>query len=212
MSLKDMFGKASKEENEKKIEQEQLNEFEEEHDVLNNTTKAPDQELLDNSGQTTEIESRIVEAQQQAERYKDMFLRKSAEMENFRRRKEEEVTTIIRFSNERIVTELLPIVDDFERSLKAGKKNHEQEAFYKGVELIYQKMVKKLADVGVKPFETVGKKFDVHYHDALMQIPQEGIDPDTIVEEVEKGYMYHDRVIRHAKVVVAGIPANETNT
>jgi molecular chaperone GrpE len=67
-------------------------------------------------------------------------------------------------------------------------------------------MLKKLSEQGVKPFETVGKKFDVNYHDALMQLIKSDVEPETILQEIEKGYQYHGKVIRHAKVIVAAAP------
>jgi molecular chaperone GrpE len=74
------------------------------------------------------------------------------------------------------------------------------------VELIYNKMVKILEKQGLVPFESLGKPFDVEYHDALMQIPREDVPPSTVVEEVERGYMFNDKVLRHAKVVVSMTP------
>jgi molecular chaperone GrpE len=152
------------------------------------------------------LADKLVEAEKQINQYKDLFLRKAAEVENFKRRIENEVSTMIRFSNEKLITELLPIIDDLERSLKASKEQTSSDSFYKGVELIYHKMLKKLSEQGVKPFETVGKKFDVNYHDALMQLIKSDVEPETILQEIEKGYQYHGKVIRHAKVIVAAAP------
>ncbi len=101
---------------------------------------------------------------------------------------------------------MLPIVDDLARSLKSAKARTEFEPLLRGIELIYTKCLKLLEQHGVKEVESVGKPFDVNYHEALLQMPKEGIAPHTIIEEVEKGYMLNDRVIRHAKVIVAAEP------
>jgi molecular chaperone GrpE len=138
-----------------------------------------------------------------------MLLRKAAEFDNFKRRIESEATNIVRFATESLIDDLLPVLDDFERSLKHSKESKESDALIKGVELIYQKLVKVLEGRGVKTFETVGKEFSVDFHDALMQMPRKGLPPHIVIEEVEKGYILNDRVIRHAKVVVSSVPPEE---
>jgi molecular chaperone GrpE len=152
-------------------------------------------------------EARLAEAERQLERYKDQFLRKAAELDNFKRRTENEMGLIVRFANEELLQTILPVVDDLERSLKSA--DDKENAFYKGIELIYQKILKTLQKQSVRPFETVGKQFDVHYHDALLQVPRKDVPPHVILEEVEKGYLFHDKVLRHAKVVVSADQADD---
>ena len=147
-------------------------------------------------------EKKLADAERQAEQYKDLFLRKAAEFDNFKRRSETETSSIIRFANEDLILSILPVIDDLERSLK-NSADAKESPLYKGIELIIQKMQRTLEAQGVRPFETVGKEFDVHFHDALLQMAKEGAEPHTILEEVEKGYMFHDKVLRHAKVIVA---------
>ncbi|MEX2116035.1 MAG: nucleotide exchange factor GrpE [Bacteroidota bacterium] len=147
------------------------------------------------------LEARLSEAEKQAALHKDQFLRKAAEFDNFKRRTENEASLIVRYANEELLLAILPAVDDLERSMKNA--DSKESAFYKGIELIYQKLLKALHKQSVRPFETVGKAFDVHYHDALLQVPRKDVPPFTILEEVEKGYLYHDKVLRHAKVVVS---------
>ena len=148
----------------------------------------------------------VEELQKQVDQYKDMLLRKAAEFDNFKRRIENETTNIVRFATESLIDDLLPVLDDFERSLKHSKESKESDALVKGVELIYMKLMKVLEGRGVKAFETVGKEFSVDFHDALMQIPRKDLAPHTVIEEIEKGYMLNDKVIRHAKVVVSSVP------
>ena len=141
---------------------------------------------------------------------REQLLRKAADFENYKRRTESEIQNIVRYANENLILAVLPIVDDLERSLKAGKSAEDVASFHKGVELIYQKLQKVLESHGVKPLETAGKPFDVHYHDAMMQLPKEDAEPNTILEEVEKGYEMNGKVIRHAKVIVsAPMPEDE---
>jgi molecular chaperone GrpE len=154
--------------------------------------------------ETTEaLKAKIAELESSVNQLKDQFLRKAAEFENYKRRVENDIGERIRFANEDLIYEILPVVDDFERSLKSAKTHTQFEVFYQGVDLIYQKLLKILAAQGVQPFESVGKQFDTAYHDALMQMPKKGVPPHTVIEEVEKGYLYHDKVLRHAKVIVS---------
>jgi molecular chaperone GrpE len=146
------------------------------------------------------------ELQKQVDQYKDLLLRKAAEFDNYKRRVENETANILKYATESLVEDLLPVLDDFERSLKHRKESKESEALVKGIDLIYQKFVKILEGRGVKTFDTVGKEFNVEYHDALMQIPRTDVPHHTILEEAEKGYILNDKVIRHAKVVVSSIP------
>ncbi len=135
--------------------------------------------------------------------YKDQLLRLAAEFDNFRKRVEIDKADFVKFSNERMIKDLIPVLDDFERALTDGKKNQGSESFVKGVELIYQKLYKLLEEKGLKPINSLGKEFDVTYHDVLLQVPRQDVKPDIIVEEVERGYTLHGKVIKHAKVIVA---------
>jgi molecular chaperone GrpE len=161
--------------------------------------------------EATESNIQTEELQKQVDQYKDLLLRKAAEFDNFKRRVENDTTNVIRYATESLVDDLLPVMDDFERSLKHSKENNENDALIKGVEMIYLKLSKVLESRGVKAFETVGKEFNVDYHDALMQMPRKDLPPHTVIEEVEKGYMLNDRVIRHAKVVVSSAAEEEQN-
>jgi len=149
------------------------------------------------------LKTRAADLEANVESLRDQLLRKAADFENYRKRVEAEFVTLTRFANENLIADLLPILDDFSRSLAMSKDRKEFEVFYRGIELIHSKFLKVLEAQGVKPFESVGKPFDVEYHDALMQMPREGVPPNTVIEEVEKGYKLHDKVIRHAKVIVS---------
>ncbi len=170
--------------------------------------ESPAQSTGGGSSEPADDASKLAEAEKQAEMYKDLMYRKAAEFENYRKRAESESASIVKFANESLISELLPVLDDFERSIKAAKTSKDFDSLYRGIELIYQKLVKNLEKRGVKSFETVGKEFDVAFHDALLQIPREDVAPHTVLEEVEKGYTLHDKVIRHAKVIVSTAPAD----
>lgn len=155
------------------------------------------------------LNEKIVELEAQIAASKDQLLRKAAEFENYKRRSEQNSLNFAKYASESIILELLPIIDDLSRSLKSGKERSENDPFYKGVDLILNKFTKVLESQGVKAIESVGKEFNVDFHDVMMQVPKSGVAPHTIIEEIEKGYFLHDRVIRHAKVVVATSPETE---
>jgi len=142
-------------------------------------------------------------AQREVEALKEQLLRKAAEFENYKRRMEGEFRSVIENASERLIIELLPVLDDFDRLLKSAREETSVEILRQGFELIATKLNKILALRGLHPFESTGKPFDVDYHDALLQIPRSDVPPNTVVEEVSRGYNLNDRVIRHAKVIVS---------
>ncbi|MGA2667571.1 MAG: nucleotide exchange factor GrpE [Ignavibacteria bacterium] len=137
---------------------------------------------------------------------KDKFLRKAAEFENYKRRMDSELSSFYKYANENLIIELLPVLDDFDRVLNSWDKEHDAENFKKGVDLIYDKFKKVLSKQGLKEMDSKGKKFDVNLHDALLQTPSDDAEPDTVIDEIEKGYLLKDKVIRHAKVIVSSKP------
>ena len=156
--------------------------------------------------QLRELQEKLEAAQKLADTYKDQLLRKAAEFENYKKRSEAEYINLVKSANEGLISSLIPILDDFTRLLKSGKEVKEHESFFKGVELIHSKFVKLLESHGLIPFESVGKPFDVDYHDALMQMPRSDVPPHTVVEEIERGYKLFEKVVRHAKVIVSTEP------
>ena len=152
------------------------------------------------------FQKKLEEAQKSAEAYKDQFLRKAAEFDNYKKRTDGERIELIKYANERLISQILPILDDFQRSMKAGSAKHDFDQFYKGIELVANKLAKVLETQGLKAFDSLGQPFNVDFHDALLQSPSADVPPNTVVEEVEKGYHLHDKVLRHAKVIVSSAP------
>ena len=162
---------------------------------------APDDQPA--SAAPDEIELKAAELEKTVAQLTDQLLRKAAEFENYKKRVESEYGDRIRMANEDLLLELLPVIDDFERSLKMSGPVKESGSFLRGVELIYQKLMKILSAQGLKHYEVAGKPFDTYYHDALLLVPRADVPPHTVVEEVEKGYTLHGNVLRHAKVIVS---------
>jgi len=132
----------------------------------------------------------------------DRLLRKVAEFDNYKRRTENEISNLFKYAAENFIKKILPVVDDFERSLKHLAESEENSSVTDGIKLIYDKLMKILDDQGVKKIDSIGKPFDVHFHEALLQKKDERQPPHFVLDELEKGYLYQDKVIRHAKVIV----------
>jgi len=149
------------------------------------------------------LQNEINALKEEVNQWKDKFLRKMAEFENYKKRVAEDQIQIVKYSNEKLIKELLPIIDDFERALTFSKDELKNNSVLQGVEMIYNKLMKVLSDYGLKKIDALNQPFDFHYHEALLQVPKDGVEPLTIIEEVEKGYLLNDKVIRHSKVIVA---------
>jgi molecular chaperone GrpE len=171
------------------------------------TTDIPGQTKADGSAAldtpVNELQQKLEAAEKLADSYKDQLLRKAAEFENYKKRTEADYLNFIRNANEGLIGSLIPVVDDFTRSMKSGRETRDDESFFKGIELIYNKFTKLLESHGLVSFDSVGKPFDVGYHDALMLMPRADVPPQTVVQEIERGYKLFEKVIRHAKVIVS---------
>ncbi len=161
------------------------------------------QETISQASEQTELEEKIQSLEKEVEEYKDKLLRKAAEFENYKRRSENDQLNLINYSGENLIIKLLPAIDDFERSIQHMEDAKDVNSIKEGLQLVYNKLMKILEEQGVKKIEAVGKPFDVDYHEALMQRKDDSVPPHTVLDELEKGYMYKDRVIRHTKVIVS---------
>lgn len=136
--------------------------------------------------------------------YWEKALRLQADFENSRKRQEKDRQDFIKFANEGIILELLNVLDDLERAVNLAESGHEDlPAFLKGVEMILAHLYETLKTHGVQPIEALGEKFDPHRHEALMQVEDKDKPEHTVVEELQKGYLLNDKVIRTAKVKVS---------
>lgn len=161
-------------------------------------------ESVESFEKVNELESKIIELQ-------DLLLRKAAEFENYKRRTENDQMNLLSYAAESFIIKLLPVVDDFERSLKHINDAKDAGSIRDGIKFMYDKLLKILNDQGVKKMEVVGKPFSVAFHDALMQRIDNSVPPHTVVEEIEPGYLYKDKVIRHAKVIVSDESTKESS-
>ncbi|MBQ3912028.1 MAG: nucleotide exchange factor GrpE [Lachnospiraceae bacterium] len=133
----------------------------------------------------------------------DRLLRNLAEFDNFRKRNEKEKSQMFEVGAKSIVEKILPTIDNFERGLKSVPEDKKDDPFVQGMEKIYQQLLSSLEEAGVKPIEAVGKEFDPNLHNAVMHEDNDEFGENTVSEELQKGYMYRDSVVRHSMVKVA---------
>ena len=132
----------------------------------------------------------------------DRVKRQMAEFENFRKRTEKEKQAMFSMGERSVIEKMLPIVDNFERGLAAVPENEKESPLASGMEMVYRQLVKQLEDLGVTPIEAVGQEFDPAFHNAVMQVESEEYPSGTVAQEFQKGYKYHDSVIRYSMVGV----------
>ena len=169
----------------------------------NSTTASQSTTKKKKKSRTKELEEKIHLLEKELDNWKEKTLRLSAELQNLRRRYDREMSNTVIYANQKLIESLIPVIDELELALKASDKNKNFEAFRNGVEMIYRKLMQILEKEGVTPIQAEGKPFDYNLHEAVMTRKQKGVQPGTILEVVQKGYMYKDRVLRHAKVIVA---------
>lgn len=160
----------------------------------------------------SELLIKIESLEKEAADLKDKLLRKAAEFENYKRRTENDQLNLIKYAAESFLIKLLPVVDDFERTLQHLENSKDVESLKKGVVLVYEKLMKILEEQGVKKIEAVGNPFDVNFHEALMQRKDDTVKPHTVIDEILGGYIYKDKVIRHSKVVVSEEAPEESSS
>ena len=134
------------------------------------------------------------------EELNDRIKRQMAEFDNFRKRSEKEKSQMFDAGSKNVIEKILPVVDNFERGLAGAA---EGDAFADGMKMIYKQLMTSLEAIGVTPIEAVGQEFNPEFHNAVMHVEDENAGENEIVEELQKGYMFHDSVVRHSMVKVA---------
>ncbi len=148
-------------------------------------------------------DKKLEELQNEINTLKDKNMRIAAEMVNTLRRKDEETNRLLKYSNESLITELLPVIDNFERALNVDATSNDIESYQKGMTMIYNSLKNILEKFEVKEIEAIDKEFDPSFHQAVMQEEKEGTKENIVIEVLQKGYTYKDKVIRPAMVKVS---------
>ena len=143
------------------------------------------------------------ELKEQIDQLQDKCMRQMAEFENFRKRSEKEKSAMFETGAKSVIEKILPVVDNFERGLAAIPEEEKGSPFADGMNMIYRQLMTELDNMGVKPIEAVGQEFNPDLHNAVMQVESQEFESGVIAQELQKGYTYHDSVVRHSMVKVA---------
>ena len=149
------------------------------------------------------LEEKLENAEQQARDNHERFLRVAAELDNFRKRKEREVSDLRKYANQSLLRELLGVVDNLERALASSGANGESDGLVEGVDMTLKELLKIFDQFGVKPVASLEQPFDPAVHEAVMQEPSDAFPANTVIKELQKGYMLRERLLRPAMVVVS---------
>ena len=166
-------------------------------------TTAPEDPAADVATPPQTLEEKLETAERQARENHERFLRAAAELDNFRKRKEREVSDLRKYANQMLLRELLGVVDNLERALVASQENGEPEGLMEGVHMTLKELLKIFDQFHVKPIESLQQPFDPNLHEAVMQEPSDAFPANTVLKELQKGYMLRDRLLRPAMVVVS---------
>lgn len=164
------------------------------------TTEVPSEELPTDP---EELKDLLIQKSQEAKENYDRFLRLAAEVENLKKRQEREISEVRQFANENLIKELLPVLDNLERALEHSRQSEAPEALLEGLELVNQDFLKVLGRFGITPLNSVGERFDPTYHHAVMEEEAPEVDDQTVLKELQKGYLLQNRLLRPAMVVVS---------
>lgn len=158
----------------------------------------------------TRLRQALEEKSREAEAHYDRYLRAAADLDNARKRAQREREEYVRFANESLLREILPVLDNFDRALGAARQSSEVESFAAGVELIQRELLRVLEKFGVTPYTALGQPFDPERHEAVQRVVKPDVPDMTVVQETLRGYLLNGRVLRPAMVVVAVPPDGES--
>ena len=165
--------------------------------------EAPELSLVDSPTNETSIEEELQIAQ-------DKYIRLAAEFENYKKRAQRDQIDSARYANEALLKNLLPTIDNLERALQSGKDAGANGPLLEGVELTYKHIIETVGKLGVRQISSTGDPFDPAMHQAVAQVESDTVEPNTVIEEFQKGYFLHDRILRPAMVTVAKVKSDQT--
>lgn len=151
-------------------------------------------------------EDPAAELAKERDELKDRLLRQAAELENFKKRSQREKTEFLRRANEAMTKDLLPVLDNMERALDHVDESGENSSVLEGLNMIYQELVKVMTNHGLEPIKALGEPFNPEFHEAMMQEENPEAEDNTVIRELQKGYLFQERLLRPAMVVVSKKP------
>lgn len=173
-------------------------------EVKNEETASEEAQTEEEAVQTSEEEKeeKTAKQPQKLEELNDKMMRTLAEFENFRKRSEKEKLQMFEIGAKSVIEKILPVMDNFERGLASVSEEEKASPFAEGIQMVYKQMLTVFDEIGVKAIEAVGNEFDPNLHNAVMTVEDEELESNTVCEEMQKGYMYKDSVVRHSMVKV----------
>lgn len=162
-------------------------------------------------GPVSVLKEQLVRAEDDARKFYDSYLRALAALDNYRKQKDEDLKRRKDQIYEEVVLELIPVIDNFDRALSSAKVGDDFEQLLKGVEIIFRQFTETLGRFGVVDYSAKGKTFDPKFHEAVSVIETDEYPPETIIDEISKGYMFREKVIKPAMVTVAKAKGGEEN-
>jgi molecular chaperone GrpE len=173
------------------------------NDARQDDANAAQQETEAASAEQDPVQRELEELRKQADENYQRFLRTQADFDNFRRRARQEKEDFVKYASLKLIEQLLPVIDNFERALSSSKENKDFDALVKGLDMTFRQLDQVLVQEGLRPIESVGQPFNPEIHQAIMQVESEEHEEGIVVEELQKGYMLKDKVIRPAMVKVS---------
>lgn len=197
LRIKPEKGSEGMKEQEKKFQENEEKEVEKStEDIKEEKTKKEDSKKETKKDQIEELKAEVAQ-------WKDKYQRLMAEFENARKRTAKEAVQRYDMGAMGVLEKLLPVIDNFERGLDAVSEEEKDSAFVQGIQQIYKQLVAVMEDLGVTPMDATGKEFDANLHNAVMHVEDEELGENVVAEEMQKGYMYKENVLRHSMVKVA---------
>ena len=209
-SLQDETDKAAQSKAEAKQEEEPSEEEKTDgEEAAGEKAEGADDGAAEETGETPEKKTGFFQKKNKSDKYKeqiaeleDKVKRQLAEFENFRNRTEKEKSQMYDMGAKSVLEKILPVIDNFERGLATVPETEAGSGFAEGMNMIYKQLLTELEKIGVSPIEAVGKEFDPNLHNAVMQVESEEFESGIVAQEMQKGYMYRDTVLRHSMVGV----------
>lgn len=198
----------------KQLEQEELEEKKEEQEIAGEEVETLQTEEVSSEESRPMTKEEVKAAKKKAkaekkdkakekiEELEDRVKRQMAEFDNFRKRTEKEKSQMFEIGVKSVIEKILPVVDNFERGLQTAAPEGEAAAFMEGMNMVYKQLMTELEGIGVKAIEAIGTEFNPEFHNAVMQVESEEYESGIVAQELQKGYMYHDTVVRHSMVAV----------
>ncbi|MDP5273065.1 nucleotide exchange factor GrpE [Chengkuizengella axinellae] len=184
-----------------KANQEEETTNNQEQEVVENINEAEEEQIVEDK--ILMDKSEVDELKKSAQESQQKVLRTQADFDNFRRRTRTEKEEYLKYASKGLIEQLLPVIDNFERAITSSKETKDFDSLIKGIEMVFDQMKQAFENEDLKPIEAVGQPFNPEYHQAIMQVESEEHEEGIVVEEVQKGYILKDKVLRPAMVKVS---------